>query len=302
MRTYHFIEVDVFTERIFGGNQLAVFLEPDGLSDVEMQAIARELNLAETTFVLPSERTEATARVRIFTPMNELPTAGHPTVGTTWVLANRGRLPSGERQVVLEEGIGLVPVQLEGDLRSPSAVWMSQRDAEFGPPMSNRPEVAEALGLSADDLLPDQPIMTGSTGMPFLLVPLVGPAAVDRVEPDMRGIAAACGGTRTAVFVFAPDGERGPACVYSRMFAGGPAGVTEDAATGAASGPLGAYVVQQRLLDVTDPIEIVSLQGNKMGRPSHIRIRAKRQNARATQLQIGGGVVPVFEGDLSLPG
>jgi trans-2,3-dihydro-3-hydroxyanthranilate isomerase len=116
-RVYRFVQVDVFTDRLFGGNQLAVFLESEGLSDDEMQAIAREMNLAETTFVFPPTTAEAAARMRIFTPGRELPFAGHPTVGTTWVLANQGRLPAAARDLAMEEGIGLVPVRLEGDPR-----------------------------------------------------------------------------------------------------------------------------------------------------------------------------------------
>src|ERR1700730_11723769 len=128
-RPSSFVQGHVFTDRIFGGNQLAVFLdlEPGALSDAEMQAIAREMNLAETTFVYPATRPDCVAQVRIFRPGRELPFAGHPTVGTTWVLANRGRLPAGARGVVLEEGIGPVAVRLEGGLAAPSRVWMAHR-------------------------------------------------------------------------------------------------------------------------------------------------------------------------------
>src|SRR5258708_9416606 len=121
-RTFAFVQIDVFTDRVFGGNQLAVFfdLEPGALSDAEMQAIALEMNLAETTFVYPPTQSGSVARVRIFTPGRELPFAGHPTVGTTWVLATRGRLPAGPRMVVLEEGIRPVPVRLAGGLAPPT--------------------------------------------------------------------------------------------------------------------------------------------------------------------------------------
>jgi trans-2,3-dihydro-3-hydroxyanthranilate isomerase len=300
-RSYPFVQVDVFTDRIFGGNQLAVFLEPEGLSDAEMQAIALEMNLAETTFVVPSARPECAARVRIFTITQELPFAGHPTVGTAWVLATHGRLPAGQRDIVLEEGIGPVPVHLDGDPSAPTTVWMSHAAAEWGAPQPNRAALVAALGLSEADVLPDQPIRTGSTGLPFLYFPLRNPEAVDRAVPDLRAMSTAFTGTRLGVFVFAPDPARGPGRVYSRMFAGDTAGVAEDSATGSASGPLGAFVAEQNIIPLGDPIEIISLQGNKMGRPSSIHLRMGMQDGRAINLQVGGSVVPVFEGVLTLP-
>jgi trans-2,3-dihydro-3-hydroxyanthranilate isomerase len=305
-RTYPFVQVDVFTDRIFGGNQLAVFLEPEGLSDDHMQAIAREMNLSETTFVFPPTCPDCVARVRIFTPHQELPFAGHPTVGTTWVLANRGLLPLGVRQLALEEGIGPVPVRIEGeDLSQPSAVWMAHRQPQFGPAVQNRADLAAAIGLTEGDLLNDQPIQTGSTGVLFLYIPLRSPEAVDRAQLDARALAAANTGQLVSVFVFAPDPGRGPARVYSRMF-GAAMGITEDSATGSASGPLAAYVAERALVELPDgagveAVEMVSLQGNKMGRPSEIRMRVRLQDGRAGGIEVGGGVVPVFEGVLTLP-
>jgi len=294
-RAYRFVHVDVFTDHVFGGNQLAVFLEPDGLSDAEMQAIAHEMNFAETTFVFPPTQLEkAAAKVRIFTGSTELPFAGHPTVGTAWVLANQGRVA--KQAFNLEEGIGLVPVRLEGE-----TIWMTHRDAEFGPPVSNRSDIAAGLGLSEADLLDNQPIQPGSTGVQFLYVPLKDPAAVDRANASMPGMAAAFAGERLGVFVFAPDPGRGPNHVYSRMFAGDTRGITEDAATGSASGPLGAYVAEHGIVERGEAIEIVSLQGNRMGRPSTIRIRVDLKDGHASNIRVGGGVVPVVQGELTLP-
>jgi trans-2,3-dihydro-3-hydroxyanthranilate isomerase len=304
-RTFPFVQVDVFTDQIFGGNQLAVFfdVQPGALSDAEMQAIALEMNLAETTFVYPPTRADCVAKVRIFTPGRELPFAGHPTVGTAWVLANRGRMPTGQRNVSLEEGIGPVPVRIEGDLSAPSMVWMSHRDAELGQPLPNRAAFAEALHLTEADLLPDQPVRTGSTGIQFLYVPLRTPEAVDRAEADMRAISSVFTGERLGVFVFAPDPNRGASRVYSRMFAGDTIGVAEDSATGSASGPLAAYVAERGVVQSAQAgvIDMVSLQGNKMGRPSLIHMRLQLKEGRATNIEIGGGVVPVLEGVLTLP-
>jgi trans-2,3-dihydro-3-hydroxyanthranilate isomerase len=163
-----------------------------------------------------------------------------------------------------------------------------------------RAEVAAALGLEESDLLLNHPIVSGSTGVAFLYVPLRSPEAVDRVEPDWPALIAAVG-ERLNTFVFAPDPARGSGRVYSRMFAGATLGIPEDSATGSASGPLGAYVAERGVVDLSEPIEMVSLQGNKMGRPSLIRIRLRLEGGHATGIEVGGGVVPVLEGALTLP-
>src|SRR5260370_9860398 len=152
-RQHRFIQVDVFTDRVFGGNPLAVVLDGRGIGDGEMQAIAREMNLSETTFVLPATRADCAARVRIFTPARELPSGGHPTLGTGWVLATQGRLPAGTRHFPLEEGIGPVPVELEGDPARPTFLWMRHGEATFGSELAQRGAMAKALGLTEDDVL-----------------------------------------------------------------------------------------------------------------------------------------------------
>jgi trans-2,3-dihydro-3-hydroxyanthranilate isomerase len=297
-REYAFVQVDVFTDRMFGGNPLAVFLDGRGLGDGEMQSIAREMNLSETTFVLPSTRPDCAARVRIFTPAREVPFAGHPTIGTTWVLAREGRLGDGDG-AALEEGIGPVAVALEGDPRCPSFVWMRHRDATFGPEVPARAEVAAALGLDEADLRPRAPICTGSTGSLFLYVALRDRAAVDRAVLDVAAMRRAFGEAGLpGVFVFAaerPDGA------YSRMFAPHTSGVPEDPATGSASGPLGAYLVTHGLVAPGESVRIVSEQGTKMGRPSFVHIRLRARDGTATDIGVGGSVVPVLEGRLRLP-
>ncbi len=297
-RDYVFVQVDVFTDRVFGGNPLAVFLDGRGLADGEMQAIAREMNLSETTFVLPPTRPDCAARVRIFTPAREVPFAGHPTLGTTWVLATEGRLGGGS-QAALDEGIGPVAVELEGDPRRPSFVWMRHREASFGAPIHDRAGVAGALGLDAADLAPEVPICTGTTGSLFLYVALRDRVAVDRAALDVATMRRAFGeAPLPGVFVFAAEP---PAGAYARMFAPHTSGIPEDPATGSASGPLGAYLVRHGLLAPGDPVQLISAQGVTMGRPSSIHIRLRARDGAVSDIRVGGGVVPVLEGRLRLP-
>src|SRR5438132_13953592 len=166
-RRYRLRWVDVFTERALAGNPLAVVLEADGLSDMQMQAIARETNLSETTFVLPPEKREHTAKVRIFTPHVELPFAGHPTVGTGWVLIDEGLVGSDAASFTLEEGVGPIPVRVDrggGEV----VLWMSHPAVTFGEMIEERVDVAAALGLTVGDVLPDVPIPVVSTGTPVV--------------------------------------------------------------------------------------------------------------------------------------
>jgi trans-2,3-dihydro-3-hydroxyanthranilate isomerase len=312
-RTYRFLQVDVFTDRIFGGNPLAVFPDHEGLSDAELQAIAREMNLSETTFVYSPNRPEAAARVRIFTPSRELPFAGHPTIGTAYVLATLGRLPTDASEIVLEEGVGPVPVRLEGQLTSPSFLWMTHPAATFGPAAGpdQKAAILEALGLLPDDALdgPDgPPFQVGSTGLPFFYVPLRDREAVDRAVADGRALSAALGdGGPTGVFLFTSEPARGEEAshriagrAYSRMLAPG-AGVTEDPATGSASGPLAAYLVKERLAP-TPPegtVHLLSEQGTAMGRQSFLHLRLDLAGGEVRRIEVGGSAVPVIEGTLT---
>jgi trans-2,3-dihydro-3-hydroxyanthranilate isomerase len=304
-RRYRFAHVDVFSERAFAGNQLAVVFDAADLSAGAMQDIAREMNLAETTFVLPSRRPECVARVRIFTPAREMPFAGHPTIGTAWVLAAHGLVPAGTAGFALDEEIGAVPVELEGDPRAPRFVWMRHRDATFEAEVGDRDGVAAALALEADDLLPGAPIESGTTGNAFLYVPLRDAATVDRVVVDARRLEAVAPATaHIGIFVLAPDPDPAARRVYTRMFA--PAhGVAEDPATGSASGALGAYLVRHRLVRADGATRIVSEQGTKMGRQSFVHValtaRDTPSGVVATDIRVGGSVVPVIEGTLRAP-
>jgi len=297
-----FVQVDVFTDRVFGGNPLAVFLDGRGLDDERMQQIAREMNLSETVFLSPPAPRGGAAALRIFTPAREVPFAGHPTIGTAWVLATQGLAPRGASRFVLEEKIGPVPVELEGDAARPDFVWMTQGAAKFDAPLENRSAVADALGLGAEDLLDGVPVRPGSTGSTFLLVPLRDRETVDRAQLDVARLLAAMGERpRMGVFVFAPDPDPAAGRVYSRMFAPHTSGVPEDPATGSASGPLGAYLVRHGLVKAADEVRIVSEQGTKMRRQSFVHIKLAMTDERIETIRVGGSVVPVLDGELRIP-
>ena len=296
-RSYDFQQVDVFTDHIFGGNPLAVFTDARSLSDAEMQAIALEMNLSETTFVLPPDDPAHAARVRIFTTSTELPFAGHPTVGTAWVLARMGVIPPGDREATLELGIGPTKVTLEGPDGQPETVWMHQRHAEFGEIVEDRAAVAEALNLDPGDLLPDLPVQVGSTGLPFLYVPLRSAEVVDRARLTSTGVANSAGARGVFIFATEPGSNR----AYSRMIATMGGTPWEDPATGSASGPLGAYMVRYGLAGPGDKVEIVSEQGTQMGRQSFVHIRVTASEGQPGAIDVGGGVVPALEGRLVLP-
>ena len=293
-RELAFVQVDVFTDRVFGGNPLAVFLDGQGLSTARMQAIAREMNLSETVFLLPSDREDCDARLRIFTPGRELPFAGHPTIGAAWVLREHDLRPPCDGRLTLEEGVGPVPVRFDGEM-----IWMSHPPADFGPPWLDRPAVAAVLGLNLDDLHPDAPVQIVSTGAPFLIVTCRDPHAVDRALLDYRAYAAMLPGESTiGIFLSALDPRFGPSTVHSRMLSGGATGIGEDPATGGASGPLGAYLLRHGLVQAHDTVEIVSRQGVQMGRPSTVHISLRPGD---DVIEVGGTVVPVLTGTLTLP-
>ncbi|HVS07635.1 MAG TPA: PhzF family phenazine biosynthesis protein [Candidatus Dormibacteraeota bacterium] len=292
--------VDVFTERALAGNPLAVVLEADGLSDTQMQAIARETNLSETTFVLPPQKREHAAKVRIFTPHVELPFAGHPTVGTGWVLIDEGLVGSDAAAFTLEESVGLIPVRVdrgEGGV----VLWMSHPPVKFGEVIEERVDMAAALGLTLTDLLPEVPIQIVSTGVPFVYVALKDAAAVDRAVSSGEGLTSVLDPHGLPpVFLFAAGGG---SRLYSRMFGSHSASRTaEDPATGAASGPLGAFAVRYGLIPRASKVSIVSEQGTKMGRQSFIRILLVYSAGAElpSQIEVGGSVVPVMTAELSV--
>ena len=288
MRRLHYHRVDVFTDRAFGGNPLAVFTNGRGLETGTMQAIAKEFNLSETTFVLPADDPANDWRVRIFTPGSELPMAGHPTVGTSFVLAREHliRRDPRETNIVLEEGVGPVPVRIEFKEGEPSFAEMTQPPPTFGPRLNDRAGVAAMLSLEESDLEADLPAEVVSCGVPFLYVPLRSLDAARRARPraDLMERVAEEHGFPPEVFVFTREAEHEGSTVHSRMFAPS-LGINEDPATGAASGPLGCYLVSHGVLPAGD---IVSEQGIEIGRPSFIHIRIEREGEQITAVRVGG--------------
>ncbi|MBU8541394.1 PhzF family phenazine biosynthesis protein [Falsiroseomonas tokyonensis] len=287
MRRFDFVTVDVFTDRRFGGNPLAVFPDARGMTDAEMQALAAEFNLSETTFVLPPERPANTARVRIFTRQYEMPFAGHPNVGTGFVL--RDRAVGGLLR--FEEIAGLVEVRVEGQDTTIAAPQPLTLDVELPPAL-----IARAAGLAEADIVTARhaPVRAGTGN--FFVIAEVTPEALTRAQPDFAGFRAGLEAVpqlarRFALYLYAPNGT----AVRARMFA--PLGGTvEDAATGSAATPLAALLLklsgaEQGAWDIT--------QGVEMGRPSLLRTTARRapDGIRAT---VGGGCVPVLRGEVTL--
>jgi trans-2,3-dihydro-3-hydroxyanthranilate isomerase len=294
-----YLHYDVFTDVPLLGNQLAVFTDARGLDTARMQAIAREMNYSESTFILPTERPDTDIRMRIFTPWNEMPMAGHPTIGSTFALAHSGVITHGAERFVFGLNIGPTPVDLEwGDGRL-SFVWMTQRPPTFGPVVPQRDAVAAALGLKAEDLAENLPVQEVSCGVPFLLVALRDRQTVDRAVSDTAGFGRLCDacGLDLPIFLFALGGPTPSDTVYSRMFAPD-FGIIEDPATGVASGPLGCYLVEHGLVTGQAAQRIVSSQGVAMGRASRIHVSIDGKPGAIDRVRVGGVAVLVGRGEL----
>jgi len=294
---YHLL--DVFTNQAFGGNQLAVFTSPPAdLTQATMQRIAKELNLAEITFVFPPDDPTNDYRVRIFTPATEMPMAGHPTVGTGYLLAHQSMLGdiNGEKVVVFEEGVGPINVTVKADSDGhPTQVLMRQPLPEFLDIYEDKAWVAELLSLSVDDLHPTVPVQVASTGVPFLYVVVNNLEAIGRINLRLDMWADKLKGTNAEqIFAVTTEAQYDGSTVHSRMFA--PAfGIPEDPATGAASGPLGAFLVRYGLVEAG---HMVSEQGIEMGRPSFINIEIGVDGDDFTDIIIGGECVYMGYGTL----
>ena len=303
--SYRFIQVDVFTDKAFGGNPLAVFPEAEGLSTKEMQCLAREMNLSETTFVLPPQSPEADSdfRVRIFTPAEEMPFAGHPVVGTHWVLAHLGRVELREpvTRVHFELGVGVLPADLYVNDGRVERVVMTQDRPTFHTVLQDLGDLTAGLGLAPKAITDTGlPVQIVSTGVPQMMIPVRSLAEVQGLGADRLNVAAlnrVCQalGTKCAM-VFSLETERPESTVHVRMFAP-MLGVPEDPATGSANGALGAYLVHHQAILVTEPTtHIISEQGAEMSRPSTLYIEVDSAGEEVSAVRVGGQVVLVAEG------
>jgi len=291
MPDYRFVQVDVFTNSPFGGNQLAVFPDARGLEAAQMQAIAREMNFSESTFVFPPDDPAHDARVRIFTPGQELPMAGHPTVGTAWVLGterNRDRL-------TFELGVGPTPVTVRRESAFRGAATMRQQPPTFrGASVSNE-QAAALLSLEAEAVHPDLPILHGGAGVDYLYVPLRSRELLAAARPNTTAMEAFFGDSfHRAVYAFSTEPDAA-SDVRGRMFFLVNGAPLEDPATGSAAGPLGGYLVNQ---GVCAPGLIRLQQGYEMGRPSDMDVTVEGAANAVEAVYVGGGVVKVAEGVL----
>jgi len=305
-RRLPFVQVDVFTSVPLEGNQLAVFADGRSLSDAEMQALAKEMNLSETTFILPRDAAterERGVRVRIFTVDEELPFAGHPTLGTAMVLRNEALRNDASRnealgggladEVALDLNVGRIPVRFSTRDGLPFGM-MTQRDPEFGE-KHTREDVARAAGLAVDDIAADLPIQTVSTGNAFAIVPLKSLSTLQKLAPTWQNMKQYLEKTSAKFFYFVSRETVNPeARLQSRMiFYNG-----EDPATGSAAGPCAAWAVQYGIVPPDE--QTLMEQGVEMKRRSRIFFSAGRNGGKIVDVRVGGHVVEVVRGEVFL--
>ena len=289
--------MDVFTDQPFSGNQLAIFPEARLIDDELLPKIARELNLSETVYLYPAEHPQANFKMRIFTPGSELPTAGHPTVGTGIFLArNISHGFNSTYQITLEQKIGLISVEIKIENNLPVSATMTQPLPNFGKIFENRQEMAELIGLNAADLM-DSPIQIISCGVPYLIIPVKTLDLVQQIGFRLDRFNQLKNKLEGAfVYAFTPYGVTENGDVHGRMFAP-EAGILEDPATGSANGPLGCYLTYYQI----KRSPYLSEQGFEMGRPSLIEIdiqSSKPQNI--TQVKVGGKAQMIGKGEIYL--
>lgn len=303
-RWLHFYKADVFTDLPFGGNPVAVFPNSEDLTNLEFQQIAREMNLSETVFVMPPSEPEAIAKLRIFTPSQEIPFAGHPILGTFYILGrlNHFSLQEPITRIKYECNIGVFPLELyvlKGEI---DRVVMSQPAPQFlglVEDMQDIFDVAKALGLHKSVIAETKfPIEVVSTGLPVIIVPVRTLTAVKSMTVNHAAITEICQHFgANGIMVYTTLTVEDWSTVHTRMFAA-PIGVGEDPATGSASGALGAYLVKNGVVEVAPTTEIIAEQGYEIDRPSRILIQVFSDDDMIQSVKVGGQVVMVAEGKM----
>lgn len=295
-----FVIADVFTEERFGGNQLAVFTDAAGLDGATMQNIAREMNYSETTFLLSPEN-DGDYRVRIFTPRQELPFAGHPLVGSAYVIVSERMKEWSEpvTDVTLEAGVGPVRVEVETARGRAGRATMTQPLPVVRGLYSDVGVIAKALSLDVSEIeRTELPVQTIFNGIAVMIVPVMCRKALERIRVDsaaLERISNEAGAS--TVLVFTRETVLPTSTVHCRVFAPA-AGVSEDAATGSANGPLGFYLVRHKLVEAKATTRIVSEQGYEMNRPSFLYIDVDVKRGDVTEVRVGGGVVITGRGEI----
>ncbi|MHA1935451.1 MAG: PhzF family phenazine biosynthesis protein [Candidatus Thorarchaeota archaeon] len=290
-----YVQTSVFVDERykFGGNQLATFYDPglnSLLDDSELQGVAREMNFSETTFLRRSKNAQSGFGVRIFTPFVELPFAGHPTLGTAFVLKNKNLISSKESATTIELGIGPTEVEFICD-----CISMTQPYPTYLAEYSETSKLADALGLGLDDISSRSPTQVLSCGAPFMIVPLVSMDAIKRTVPKEPRIREILGEMKSnGVVVFCTETIHSDSDLHARMFAPG-LGVAEDPATGSAAGPLGGYVEEYRVIKNHEPETTVLIeQGHEIARPSLLRSRV--MHSKKSHVRVAGVVRMTADG------
>ena len=303
-RTFDFVQVDVFTRTRLQGNSLAVFVDASGLSDAEMQALAKEMNLSETTFIFPREAAtekKEGKKVRIFTVAEELPFAGHPTLGTALYLhASQSADEAESKQIVLDLRVGKIPVRVDGDgkigtsrVDGKSFGEMRQRDSEFGKILP-REEVAKCLGIDVDRIVSEWPSQVVSTGLPFAIVPMRSAEELSELQPGFSAEHLLKGtGAKFIYFLAVKQGSDRLEARARMFFYGG-----EDPATGSAAGCAASWMAKYGIAKSDE--QVLIRQGMEMNRPSEIYVRADRNGDQVTNVRVGGYAVEILRGTVTL--
>jgi len=287
-----FYQVDVFSNKLFGGNPLAVFLKGEDFKEEQLLQAAREMNLSETTFVFPPSHTTADFDVRIFTPEKEIPFAGHPTLGTAFVLKYAGFVPDTKNHLLLNFKTGLVPVHIQDD----GIISMQTPPGEILQTFSNTKEVAKSLGLKENNIEPDLPIQAVTTGFPALLVPINSLGAMKEILLDLALLKPLLKeGKADMIYPFTRQTFDQKNSIHARGFAPF-IGIPEDPGTGSVASALGYYLYEKNSKEKSIIIE----QGYEMKRPSNIFVEIDGIEGRTNEIRIGGRIKLVFKGTLYL--